>query len=219
MNGWIFDIRSRAFLILTVLFFVMLYLAGTKVSATADTNFERFMEGFSGNAPVDLTMQVFTEIGWVLYPIIVAILLFINRSTRRLGLILLLSLLVGTIASAYLRCYTGYEKPDLTFKGARLPLTSGADVEIPCKVYGTFPAGHTVRTVIFAFIVGYSLSRRFPRGCHLVWLYPILVSMSRLYLLQEYPTTIAGGAVLGILLADIMSKKLKLSLIFEKLET
>ncbi|MDE1862315.1 MAG: phosphatase PAP2 family protein [Thaumarchaeota archaeon] len=216
--GWVFDIRSRTFLLLAVSFLVLLYLASAKVTAGPDASFEGFMKGLSGNTAVDLGMQVLTEIGWVLYPILVAIVLFINRGTRRLGLILLLSLLIGTIASAYLRCYTGYEKPDLNFTGAKLPLTSGADVEIPCQTYGTFPAGHTVRSTIFAFIVGYSLSRRFPRGWHLVWLYPVLVSLSRLYLLQEYPTTVVGGAVLGLILADVMAKKLKLHLIFEKLE-
>ncbi|HJU13394.1 MAG TPA: phosphatase PAP2 family protein [Candidatus Nitrosotalea sp.] len=181
-----------------------------------DTSFEDSMQKMGGNKGLDLAMQAFSELGWVLYPIFVAIVLFIRHDTRRLGLILLLSLLIGTIAAAYMRCYTGYEKPDLQFMGSKLPLTSGADVGIPCQVDGTFPAGHTVRTTLFAFMVGYALSRRFPRGCHLVWLYPILVSISRLYLLQEYPTTVVGGAILGILLADVMSKKLKIEMIFGK---
>ncbi|MDE1763732.1 MAG: phosphatase PAP2 family protein [Thaumarchaeota archaeon] len=197
----------------------MVYLASAKIPAYPDSAFEASMQKLTGNTALDLTMQAFSETGWVLYPILVAIVLFIRKSTRRLGLILLLSLLIGTIAAAYMRCYTGYEKPDLEYTGAHLLIKSGADVGIPCQVDGTFPAGHTVRTTLLAFIVGYALSRRFPRGCHLVWLYPILVSISRLYLLQEYPTTVIGGAILGIILADIMSKKLKLELIFDKSKT
>lgn len=206
-------------MLLTIAFFVFVYIASAKILLYQDTSFEDWIQKITGNTVVDLAMQIFTELGWVLYPIIVAIILFIRKSTRRLGLILLLSLIIGTIASAYMRCYTGYEKPDLQFMGAHLPITSGADVSVPCEIDGTFPAGHTVRTTIFAFIVGYALSRRFPRGCHLVWLYPILVSISRLYLLQEYPTTIIGGAILGIMLGDMMAKKLRLELIFEKSET
>ena len=216
MQKWIFDVRSRTFFLLAIAFFAMVYLASAKIPMYPDTNFENSMQKLAGNTPVDLAMQVFSEIGWVIYPIFVAIVLFILKSTRRLGLILLLSLLIGTIATAYMRCYTGYEKPDLQYLGAHLSITSGADVGIPCDVDGTFPAGHTVRATLLAFIVGYALSRRFPRGCHLVWLYPIFVSISRLYLLQEYPTTVLGGAILGILLADIMAKKLKLDRIFEK---
>ncbi len=215
MQKWIFDVRSRTFFLLVLSFLVLVYLASAKISLNPDNSFENSMQKLAGNTSLDLIMQVFSEIGWVLYPIFVAIVLFIKKSTRRLGLILLLSLLIGTIVAAYMRCYTEYEKPTLNFMGAKLAITSGADVGIPCQVDGTFPAGHTVRTTIFAFIVGYALSRRFPRGTHLIWLYPILVSISRLYLLQEYPTTVIGGAILGILLADIMSKKLKIELIFK----
>ncbi|HXX06352.1 MAG TPA: phosphatase PAP2 family protein [Candidatus Bathyarchaeia archaeon] len=141
------------------------------------------------------------------------------KKTRRLGLILLLSLLIGTMVTAYMRCYTGYEKPDLQFMGAHLPFKSGADVGVPCKIDGTFPAGHTVRSTIFAFIVSYALSRRFPRGCYLLWLYPALISISRLYLLQEYPTTVIGGVIFGILIADVIAKKLKIEMIFDKSKT
>ncbi len=218
MQKWIFDVRSRTFFLLLISFLVLLYLASAKVVENPDNNFEAWMQKLGGNKAVDLIMQGFSEIGWVLYPIFVAIILFIRKSTRRLGLILLLSLLIGTILAAYMRCYTGYEKPDLQFMGTKLSLTSGADVGVPCDLEGTFPAGHTVRTTIFAFIIGYSLSGRFPRGWHLIWLYPILVSISRLYLLQEYPTTVMGGAILGVLLADIMAKKLRIQLIFERSE-
>jgi undecaprenyl-diphosphatase len=216
---WLFDIRSRTFFLLTLSFLILVYLALAKIPAYQDNNFENYMQKISGNPSLDLVMQSFSELGWVLYPIFIAIILFIIKRTRRLGLTLLLALLVGTMSSAYMRCYTGYEKPDLQFTGAHLPFKSGADVGVPCKIDGTFPAGHTVRATIFAFIVSYALHRRFPRGCYLLWLYPFTVSLSRLYLLQEYPTTIIAGIIYGILVADLVAKKLKIELIFEKLKT
>ena len=219
MQNWLFDIRSRTFFFLVLSFLVLGYFAVAKIVFSFDTNFENYLQTISGNAPVDLTMQVFSELGWVLYPIFVSIILFIIRKTRRLGLILLLSLLVGSMAAAYMRCYTDYEKPDLQFLGMNLSIKSGADLGIPCKIDGTFPAGYTVRTTIFAFIISYALSRRFPRGCYLIWLYPILVSMSRLYLLQEYPTTIIAGVIFGVLVANTVSKKLKLDVIFDRSKT
>ena len=219
MQNWLFDIRSRTFFFLVLSFLVLGYFAVAKIVFSFDTNFENYLQTISGNAPVDLTMQVFSELGWVLYPIFVSIILFIIRKTRRLGLILLLSLLVGSMAAAYMRCYTDYEKPDLQFLGMNLSIKSGADLGIPCKIDGTFPAGYTVRTTIFAFIISYALSRRFPHGCYLIWLYPILVSMSRLYLLQEYPTTIIAGVIFGVLVANTVSKKLKLDVIFDRSKT
>ena len=219
MQNWIFDIRSRTFFLLVLAFLILTYLTCAKITVTADNNFENYMQKITGNTTLDLIMQSFSELGWVLYPIFVAIILFIMKKTRRLGLILLLSLLIGTMITAYMRCYTGYEKPDLQFMGAHLPFKSGADVGVPCKIDGTFPAGHTVRSTIFAFIVSYALSRRFPRGCYLLWLYPALISISRLYLLQEYPTTVIGGVIFGILIADVIAKKLKIEMIFDKSKT
>ncbi|OLC35064.1 MAG: hypothetical protein AUH84_03905 [Thaumarchaeota archaeon 13_1_40CM_4_38_7] len=219
MQNWLFDIRSRTFFFLVLSFLVLVYFAVAKTVFSFDTSFENYLQTISGNASVDLTMQVFSELGWVLYPIFVSIILFIIRKTRRLGLILLLSLLVGSMAAAYMRCYTDYEKPDLQFLGMNLSIKSGADLGVPCKIDGTFPAGYTVRTTIFAFIISYALSRRFPHGCYLIWLYPILVSMSRLYLLQEYPTTIIAGVIFGVLVANTVSKKLQLDVIFDRSKT
>lgn len=219
MQNWIFDIRSRTFFLLLLSFLILLYVAIAKIILVYDTGFEIYISKLVGNRTIDLTMGVFTELGWVLYPIFVSIVLFIIKRTRRLGLVLLLSLLVGSMVVAYMRCYTGYEKPMLEYLGAQLPLASGADVGVPCQIDGTFPAGATVRTVIFAFIIGYALSRRFPRGCYLLWIYPAVVSISRLYLLQEYPSTVLSGIIFGILIADIVSKKLKIELIFDKSKT
>lgn len=204
---------------LLLAFLVLLYLAVTKVILVYDTGFETIISKLVGNRPIDLTMSVFTELGWVLYPVFVSIILFIIKRTRRLGLVLLLSLLVGTMIAAYMRCYTGYEKPALDYLGYHLALKSGADVGVPCGIEGTFPSGDTVRTTIFAFVIGYALSRRFPRGCYLLWIYPITVSISRLYLLQEYPLTVISGAIFGVLIANIISRKLKIELIWDKLKT
>jgi undecaprenyl-diphosphatase len=216
MQRWLFDIRSRTFFLLALSFLVLIYLALAKVPAYQDNTVEEYMQKITGNTTLDLTMQLFSELGWVLYPIFVAIVLFIIKKTRRLGLTLLLALLVGTMSAAYMRCYTGYEKPELQYTGAHLPFKLGADVGVPCKIDGTFPAGYTVRATIFAFVISYALHKRFPRGSLFVWLYPILISLSRLYLLQEYPTTVLAGVIYGIIIADVVAKKLKIELIFEK---
>jgi undecaprenyl-diphosphatase len=194
---------------------MLAFLVYSKITLVPDASFENYMHKISGNQTLDIAMQSFSELGWVVYPIFVALVLFIIKKTRRLGLILLLALLVGTMSAAYLRCYTGYQKPDLQFVGAHLPFKSGADVGVPCNIDGTFPAGFSVRATIFAFIVSYALSRRFPRGCYLVWLYPFVTSISRLYLLQEYPSTIVAGVIFGLLVADIVAKKLKIELASE----
>ncbi|KAG2480824.1 MAG: membrane protein of unknown function [Nitrosopumilales archaeon] len=83
----------------------------------------------------------------------------------------------------------------------------------------SFPSGHTVRAVIFGIILGYVLSDRFPRGCYLLLLYPLLMSISRVYILQHYPMDVIGGAILGIFLAGVLAQKTKLYKILEKSKT
>ena len=124
MQSWVFETRSRTFFLLLLSFLIMLYLAVAKVLFVYDTGFETTLSKLVGNPVVDITMDVFTELGWVLYPIFVSIILFIIKRTRRLGLVLLLSLLVGSMVVAYMRCYSGYEKPMLDYLGATLPIKS-----------------------------------------------------------------------------------------------
>src|SRR5437588_15867 len=214
MQRWLFDLRSRKFILLLVSFLILASLAYTKVIAPLDNGVENYVHSLGNYAPVDYTMQIFTELGWILYVIIISFILLIKKSTRRLGLVLLLSIIIGSMLSAYLRCYIGYESPTLKFEGAHLSLKYAADIGVPCAIDGSFPAGHTVRTTIFAFVLGFALSKRFPRGCYILWVYPILVSISRVYLMEQFPLDLVGGALLGLLVANIVSKTLKLELIF-----
>jgi len=215
MQQWHFDQRSRKFILLLVFFLTLTGLAYTKIIAPLDNGIENYVHSLGHNTAVDLAMQIFTETGWILYLIITSFILLIKKETRRLGLVLLLSIIVGSMLSAYLRCYIGYEAPILKFEGANLGITSAADIGVPCNIDGSFPAGHTVRTTIFAFVLGFALSKRFPRGCYLLWIYPILVSISRLYLMQQFLLDLVGGALLGLLVANTVSRILKLELIFE----
>lgn len=215
MQQWLFDLRSRKFILLLVSFLILTYLASAKIISPIDNGIENYIHSLGNYAPIDLAMQIFTESGWILYLVIISFFLLIKKDTRRLGLVLLLSIIVGSMLSAYLRCYVGYEAPTLKFEGAHLAMKYAADIGVPCAIDGSFPAGHTLRTTILAFVLGFALSKRFPRGSYLLWIYPILVSISRVYLMEQFTLDLVGGALLGLLVANIVSKVLKLELIFE----
>jgi len=79
----------------------------------------------------------------------------------------------------------------------------------------SYPSGHDARSMIFAIIIGYALSDRFPRGTYLMFLYPILVSLSRIYVLEHYPMDVIGGSIIGVMLAGVLANRTKLYKIFD----
>ena len=149
------------------------------------------------------------------------IILFFKR-TRRVGIVLLMILVVSTILTAYLKCGVGRDRPDLDYLGTPFPLSVENDTfALFCEggFSSSYPSGHATRVAIFAFVLGYVISEKYPRGCYLLWLYPVLVSLSRLFILQHFPMDVIGGTVLGILLSGVISNRLKLYQIHNKLKS
>lgn len=181
-----------------------------KITSDFDKSTILYFQSIAGNPILDITMWIITEIGDVRWLVIFSIILFIVRRTRRMGLILLLTLVAGTIASGYFKGYVvDNPRPNLEFLGSTFPYEIGKDTFV-LGTNGSFPSGHTTRAASLALILGYYLSYRFPRGSYLIWIFPIVESLSRIYVLQHYPMDVFGGMIFGILFAGVISKKLKL---------
>lgn len=219
MQNWLFGLRSRPFLVLVVIFVVLSVLVNEKITTDFDRNTVLYFQSIAGNPTLDLTMWVITEIGDVRWLFLFSIILLIIRRTRRIGMIMLLSLVAGTIGAGYLKGYViDNPRPELEFLGSDLPYEIAQDTFV-LGTNGSFPSGHATRAAIVALIVGYALSERFPRGRYLIWIFPILESLSRVYVLQHYPMDVFGGVIFGTTLAAITGNKLKLSQIFKKSQT
>lgn len=222
LQSWIFDFRSRSFVILLLAFLVVLALVYFEVTEDFDQAVISSMIENTGNPGLDTIMQIITESGDSFYMFIFGAITLIIRRTRRLGITLMILIVISTLLTGYIKCGVDRDRPDLDYEGTPFPFEISQDTfALFCEggFNASFPSGHAARSMVFGIVLAFVLSERFPRGCYLLFLYPVLVSFSRIYVLQHYPMDVIGGAILGVLLTGVLAYRTKLHKIFEKSKT
>ena len=209
-------------MLLTILFLILSALVYFGVTESFDQSIVLFFSQNVGNPTLDIIMQYVTESGEVLWMLAFGILLLIIPKTRRIGITLMILIVISTLLTGYIKCGVDRDRPDFEYEGSPFPVEISRDTyALFCEggANASYPSGHAARSMIFGIILGYALSERFPRGAYLLLLYPVMISLSRIYVLQHYPMDVIGGAVIGVMLAGVMAKRTKLYKIFDKSKT
>ena len=97
MQNWIFEIRSRPFVLLIAAFVLVSLLVLFEVTKEFDQVVSDFFHSIAGNLALDLFMESVTEVGDVFYMLIFSISLIIIRRTRKIGIALMILLVLSTL--------------------------------------------------------------------------------------------------------------------------
>lgn len=209
-------------MLFTILFLILTGLVYSGITEIFDQEVILFFSEHVGDSTLDMIMQYVTESGEVFWMLGFGILMLLIPKTRRIGITLMILIVISTLLTGYIKCGVDRDRPDFEYEGAPFPVPISKDTfALFCEggFDASYPSGHAARSMIFAIILGYALSDRFPRGAYLMFLYPAMISISRIYVLQHYPMDVLGGIVIGVMLAGVMAKRTKLYKIFDKSKT
>ena len=147
MQNWIFDLRSRSFVLLVTAFVIVSLLVYFEITVEFDQSAILYFDSISGNSVLDLFMQSITEIGDIFYTLIFAIALILIKRTRRIGITIMILIVVSTILAGYIKCGVDRDRRDIEVSGYPFPIPIQPDTfSLFCEgsFNASFPSGHTL---------------------------------------------------------------------------
>lgn len=131
--------------------------------------------------------------------LVLALILILFKKTRRLGVCVLLALCIGALfTNLILKNLIARPRPFEDARGIYYSwwLFVGALEETS----SSFPSGHTTAAMASMTVIFLSADKRFS---WLVFLYPLVMGLSRSYLMVHYPSDVIAGFLVGLLAALI----------------
>lgn len=209
-------IKTKAFGYLILTFIVISFLVTFGATNNIDNLISNYFYRLGGNPTIDTSMIIISSMGDLFSMLIIGIILTIIRKTRKIGLIFLISIVVLSISIMYLKPIIGRSSPLEQYAPQyKIPenYTIENDSMMPIARDFSFPSNHVARNTAFILIIGFwfSFFKNNTWIGKLLWLFPILIGISKLYLLQHYFFDIIGGALYGLIISIILCKVLRLN--------
>ena len=148
-----------------------------------------FIQNIFRSPLMDRIMVLFTTLGneGIIYYILL-VLLLINKKTRKLGVVLGISMLLNHILSNMTL------KP-LFARVRPFDVNTAVEIIIHKPSSFSFPSGHTAQAFTTAFAFYFSKSKY----TKVMFIFACIMAFTRLYLYVHYPTDILGGIVCGLI--------------------
>jgi len=158
------------------------------------------------------TLVIISSFGEVVNLIFVAIVFTIIRRTRKMGMILMIAIMTLAISVSYLKPIIAQPKPPESLKIPVLP--KGFQLESDSLLTEarnfSYPSNHMAIITAFAYIVENVMRLKTKKYSFLLWILPPMIMFSNLALGLNYLSDLIGGFLLGLIIAIILSRILKL---------
>ena len=172
--------------------------------------------GFSADRTLLYVFVIISSFGEVVNLIFVAIILTIIRRTRKMGMILMITIMTLAILVSYIKPLIAQPNPP---ESQRLPeLPKGFRLESDSLLTEarsfSYPSNHTAIITSLAYIVGSIVQLKSKKYAKLVWILPPMLMLSNLLLGLNYLSDLFGGLLIGLVISITLSNILKLEVPF-----
>jgi undecaprenyl-diphosphatase len=206
-------VRSYEFAVLIVAFFGLTTFVASGLTTNFDKTINLHVRSLQGNERLDMAMIAITSFGDVTTLVVIGVILTVFRRTRKVGLIFLITIVFVAITVMYFKPIIGRQAPAYNFQTSlHLPkyFALEDDSVVPFARGYSYPSNHVAVTTALAFIVGFAIERKSRVLGILIWVLPVLVAFTKLYLMQHYVTDLIGGFLLGLIISIFMSNAMHL---------
>ena len=205
--------RSIPFVILVAAFAALTALVASGATLAVDDAASRYFKTLQGDPSTDVTMVVLTSFGDVSTLFIFGIIITIIRRTRKVGMVFLIAMVVLVVLIMYLKPVIGREVPPYGFEPS-VPLLEDFSLEndslAPIAAGFSYPSGHASRAAAVAFIVGFAVYNKSRLAGYAMWAFPVVIGITRLYVMQHYPTDIIAGILFGTIVSIVLANAMKM---------
>jgi undecaprenyl-diphosphatase len=160
-------------------------------------------------------MTILSSLGNISTLLILAIVLTVIKRTRRIGMIFLTVIPIIAILGMYIKVLIGRQSPPYEFVPP-LEISENKIIEEDSPSFLaknlSYPSNHIAVATSMAYIVGFKLNQKSKTFGLAIWSFPVIMAITKLYVMQNYLTDVFAGFLFGLIVSAIMSNLMRLHL-------